>query len=812
MVTTPASQGLWLRWAGRDLRHHWVGVGAIAAVMAIGIGVYAGLGSTGTWRRDSNDASFERLAMHDLRATLSPGTFASEGALRSVVEQTLGSAEIVAVEERLVVDSQIDAGTAAEPILSAARLVGMDDLSSAGVDSLWIRDGALAAPGSSEGILELKYADHWELPSRGSVEVAGGHEVVYSGLGVSPEDFYYEGPEGTLLAEGQLAPLYLPLDLVQSIVGQPGAVNDIVIRLADPEDASSSLGPVSTGLSAAGLGATVATGDDAYAVRVLYDDIENDQRFWNATAALVLGGAALAAFNLIDRIVEAQRREIGIGMALGVSRSRLAIRPMLVGVEIAVLGAVLGVGVGLLVGSAMESVLRSFLPLPDYRTAFQAGVFARAAIIGVVVPILASAIPVWRAVRVEPIKAIRTGHLVAQSSRLTEWTARIQIPGSSLTQMSVRNVLRTPRRTLLTAVGVGAAITTLVAVLGLLDSIGKTVDEMGAEFSGSNADRVLVQLETFTPAEGPVVASIRSASSVSAADTGIRLPVVADPEGTDLDLLLELLDFDQATWTPTITDGGIDRSQPALVLAQKAADDLGVQVGDTVTLSHPRREGVGVAIVETEMLVAAIHANPIRTFAYQDLSESDVFGLSGLVNVVNAYPTADATAQEVQTELFGLDGVASSQAVVRIGESFDEALDQFVGILAIAAVAVLILALLIAFNATRITVEERRREHATMRAFGLPVRSVVAVVVKESVVIGGLATVIGLTAGFLVLGWMLESLASTSVPELLIPASLSPTTVGLAALIGILSVGVAPLFLVRRIARMSIPDTLRVME
>ena len=45
--------------------------------------------------------------------------------------------------------------------------------------------------------------------------------------------------------------------------------------------------------------------------------------------------------------------------------------------------------------------------------------------------------------------------------------------------------------------------------------------------------------------------------------------------------------------------------------------------------------------------------------------------------------------------------------------------------------AVVALALLIAFNATRITVEERRREHATMQAFGLPVRTVLGIVVNR---------------------------------------------------------------------------------
>ncbi len=176
------------------------------------------------------------------------------------------------------------------------------------------------------------------------------------------------------------------------------------------------------------------------------------------------------------------------------------------------------------------------------------------------------------------------------------------------------------------------------------------------------------------------------------------------------------------------------------------------------------------------------------------------------------YPATGVTGPELQRAVFELPGVTSSQAVARISGGFDEALGQFVGILVIAAAAVLALALLIAFNANRITVDERRREHATMRAFGLPVRSVVAVVIKESLIVGLVATIMGLTAGFVVLDWMLASLTETTLPDLGIDRYLSPGTIMAAAAVGMVAVAVAPLFLARRIQQMDIPDTLRVME
>ena len=213
----------------------------------------------------------------------------------------------------------------------------------------------------------------------------------------------------------------------------------------------------------------MTTQDEAEAFRVLYEDIENDQQIWNALSALVLGAAALAAFNLISRIVEAQRREIGIGMALGVPRRRLAIRPVLVGLQVGVIGTVAGIGVGVLIGSLMRGLMESVVPMPQWLMPFQYDVFMRGALLGLLPPLVASVVPVWRALRVEPIEAIRTGHLAAGSGQLSSWTRRVRVPGRSLSQMPLRNLLRAPRRTLLTALGVGAAITALVAVLAMLD-------------------------------------------------------------------------------------------------------------------------------------------------------------------------------------------------------------------------------------------------------------------------------------------------------------------------------------------------------
>lgn len=815
MATSSGRRSLWWRWSWRDLRHHWVAVATIAAVIAIGTGVYAGLGSTADWRRISNDASFEALDMHDLRVALSPGTFADGGTMRQIAMSIPSAGSIAGADERLVVDTQVDASTGDDVILVSARLVGGSFDRESVVDGVWVAEGSLPDPTSADTVvLEKKFADYYSLASSGTVELTGGKELRYTGLGVAPEDFYVIGPQGSILARADLAIMYAHLEVAQAISGRSGRVNDLVVTLVEGSDRDRVEAELETAFSAAGgLSALVTNRDEADAYRILYEDIENDQQIWNALSALVLGAAALASFNLISRIVEAQRREIGIGMALGVSRRRLAIRPLLIGLQVGVIGTAAGIGVGVLIGSLMQGLMESLVPMPQWQMPFQFDVYARGAVLGLVPPVAAAAVPVWRAVRVEPIRAIRTGHLAAGAGTLRSWSRRVRVPGRSVAQMPLRNLLRAPRRTMLTVLGVGAAITALVAVLAMLDSFSAAIDRGADEVTRGDPERVTVLLDTFYPADAPVVREVGGTATIGRVDTSLRLPATVATDGHDeIELIIEALDLDEALWTPTIVTEVPDGATTGIVLARKAARDLGVTAGDTVVITHPERTALGFSMRSSRVIVSATHPNPIRNFAYVDDAFALHHGFGGLTNMLQVIPAAGFERGDIQRSVFAIDGVASAQPAARVGEAFDEAMEQFVGFLLITAGAVLVLALLIAFNSARISVDERRREHATMLAFGLSVRTVVGTVMREAVVIGLLATIVGTVAGVGVLQWILDSLATRTLPDFEIARQVSTTTLAIAFGVGVLSVTVAPLFLLRRISRMDLPDTLRVME
>ena len=121
-----------------------------------------------------------------------------------------------------------------------------------------------------------------------------------------------------------------PRDVGQQLAGAPGRVNNLVLTLR-PRSLPAVQRELQAALAAVRppVSATISTRAGIPSYRMLYDDIKGDAELWRAIAILLLAGTAFAALNLTTRVVEAQRREIGIGMALGVRPPLLAVRPLL---------------------------------------------------------------------------------------------------------------------------------------------------------------------------------------------------------------------------------------------------------------------------------------------------------------------------------------------------------------------------------------------------------------------------------------------------------------------------------------------------
>ena len=487
-----------LRWSARDLRTHLAKVVAIALVIAIGTGGYAGLTSTTEWRRDSYDASYRLLAMYDLRVDLPPGAWVDRGDLEKVVAGLPSVAAVAAADERVVVPVQVDASTDATTVLVRGEMIGFD-ASDGGpeVNGYHIVEGRALTEtdaGRPVALLETTFAGFHGLPSAGTITLGGGFDLEYVARASTPE-YFTVAPEGeAFMSEATFAGVFTTMETAQAIAGTGDRVNNLVLTLVPGADRDALASELEHELEALAAGASVSSRDDNLSYSALINDIDQDQAMFNILAVLLLVAAIGAAVNLIHRLVQQQRREIGIGMALGVNPGLLAIRPLLVSAEIAILGVAFGVGVGVLLGRAMGAMFEQMIPLPVWDTSFRPGAFVGVAVAGALLPILASAVPVWNAVRVTPVDAIKPSHLI-QVGHGGRGRRRHRM--STLASMPFHDLVRARRRTVLTILGLAAAVTVMVGFLGIGDSIYEAVDVAEEEGTGGRPDRMTVGCGSF---------------------------------------------------------------------------------------------------------------------------------------------------------------------------------------------------------------------------------------------------------------------------------------------------------------------------
>ena len=810
-----------LRWSLRDARKRWIQIVSIGFTLAIGIGLYAGLSSVTQWRLVSIDKSLEATRMYDLRATVGEGGDVPAGSLARIASEIDG---IDRYSERLMFDTQVETVVDGDELLVHGRIVGMDLSGSEPVvnDVYLIDDAALPVSGTAtpQVLVNRSFASFWDLPTSGHLTVGGDLGVDYVGSAVSPEFFLIVEGNGSL-GKSNLAVLFAPLAAAQDISGRPGAVNDLVLTLEPGADAAAVTDQlIDAALSQDGVLLDVITREATPSYIGLTGSPEIDQGIYNAISLLLFAGAAFAALNFSARMVEAQRREIGASMAIGERPQSIIIRPLLIGLQIGILGMILGVAVGYAIAFQTVSVVQEVAWLPIFEQPFQGAIFAQALAIGFAVPMLAVLWPVMRAVRVRPVDAIRSGHLASRGGSLGPIISRIPLPGRSLERMPFRNLMRAPRRTFLTLLTFTMSLAIMFAMLGLGSTFTTTLTDGNEELLGGEPDRFTVQLDSFYPVDSPQVQNVLNDPTVQLGEPAMVLGANVTAATSDdiddpvrIDLAIRFVDFGSTVWTPTASQGALSQGSPGIVLADKAARDFGVGVGDDVTVTHPALVDGAFTYSTRTLPVAAIHPHPLRLNAYMDLSQASTWGFGGLANIVTGVPTDGSSLNDVKRALFGSGtGVALVQGLSETFQSLDDSLEQSKGVFFITRIFVIFLVMLIAFNTANINVDERSRDHATMFAYGIPVRRVIANLSVEGLLLGVAAVVLGGLFGYALLLWMALFLMPNAIPEVGMIVSVRWWEMAMSFVLALAAIALAPLFPGRKLKRMFIPGQLRVME
>ncbi len=499
--------------------------------------------------------------------------------------------------------------------------------------------------------------------------------------------------------------------------------------------------------------------------------------------ALLVGGIMIA--NTFAILIAQRRRQIGLLRAVGATggdvRRMVLAEAFLVGVVGAAIGIGLGTGLAT-VGAALSGSISNGLALPWVRLALAAGV-------GVVVTVVAASVPAARSSRITPLEALRPVDDQQTERRRTMIIGLVALGLMLAGSAVICFALTLPSGVLMLAIAgafalaIGLVAAAPVYVPPLVRGIGLVLRRFGpvsrvaAANTARHPGRAAATCAALMIAVGLVVTLQVGAASVKAttdADAQQRYPVDvtvsagAEPLPGDLAPALAKVSGIGATTKvrqvsaelagsdgTALTIAGLSNDAGSVVrdgLDRLAADDvaligpytarlLELEDGEQVTVTAGGREatyrlrfsripddfalvvrGSALAALAPKAPVAAVWASALDRSAAQAVS-------AAVVAVVDQRP--------------GIDIGGSLAQAAQMGQLIDTLLAAATALLGVA----IVIALIGVGNTLGLSVIERQRESALLRALGLERRQLRRMLAIEAVALAVVAVLVGIAAG-----------------------------------------------------------------
>ncbi len=766
---------------------------AIALVVASGVAVLVMFLSALRSLEETANAYYERYRFAQIFATV-------KRAPDPVAARIKAIPGVQWVETRIVRLAILDIPGFDEPVVG--HLVSIPDRHEANLNRLVLRSGRRVASGRiDEAIVNEPFAKAHKLKLGDKIfALINGRRraVTIVGTALSPEFVYAIGPGALMPDQKRYGILWMSHDALAAAYDLKGAFNDVALLLTRGTQPQTVIDRLDQILARYGSTGAIARADQI-SNWFLMNEMTQLRSMSAILPAVFLGVAAFLANMVLGRLIASQRSEIGLLKAFGYSNRAIALHYAKLVIAISAVGIVLGWALGFWFGHSVTGLYADFFSFPFLYYRPSLGPFATGALVSLGATLLGASTAIRQAVKLPPAEAMRPPAPPAYqrgaiAGRIFAWV-------DQPTRIVLRQILRWPRRSFLTAFGIGMAVALLVSSFQWIDAIN-----------------YMIEVNFFRAQHQDVTVSLLDTKSTTIRADFKRLPGVLDVES----VRTVPVRLRHHQWSHRGTIDGIDpnaRLAPVydakggrvavppsgLLLANKLAEKLHVHVGDTlaVEILEGRRQTIRVH-------VAGLFDSFIGTAAYMRAE--------ALNRVLMERPTASLVYLRVdplrQRALFRklkhipvISAVLLRLAAVKIfRDTMAETLWISITIFIAFAAAI---AFGVVYNSARIALSERGRELATLRVIGFTRGEVSYILLGEV----GLITLVALPMGCL-FGRLLSAVLVAGMDTELyrVPLIIEASTYGIAMLIGLATAGVSAAMVRGRLDRLDLIAVLKTRE
>ncbi|UCH33347.1 MAG: FtsX-like permease family protein [Armatimonadota bacterium] len=714
---------------------------AVTSVVLLGVCLFDAAYMSFQNLSSSYDLTYDRLRFADFTTRFHSGPEALENRARAIpgVAQAYG---------RLSQEIEL-AQTGRESEKVVGRVLAVPDQGPPDVNAVLVLDGAMPSPRRRELLLERNFAEaNGYRPGDTITPVILDEEVEFtvSGIAASPEYILAVRAKEYLMPQPEeFGALFTTRTQAEELLGAPGTINELCVTITQYADRERVIQAVEDLVRPYGFEETI-TRDDQPSNNLLQSDLRAFRELAVIFPAFFLVIAALTVYTLLTRMVRSQRTQIGFMRASGYSSSEILVHylefALVLGLLGATIGTIAGHGLGIISTHYYTRVVG--VPFLDMRPRW--GSMSVGWMAGLVVALLAGIVPARAAAQLQPAETMRTETPAARRS----WALRVL--GRSfgglpyVARLPLRNLIRRPRRTAYTALGIASAIALVIVSLGMLDASYAAINMYFYDVQVYD-----LRVSFLDPQPWSRLARIGHWEGVERVEPGLMIPVELQFDGKSYFTVVLGLPRDSRLYRLYDPRGESLSPPPAgMLIGATARSKLDAHTGDTLRVRLPE-EPPDVQRWHNVQVVGYVH-QPVGGLVYMSLDQlRRVFGrdldlprngVTGAIIAVDPRYTS-----HVRDRLFDLTGAVEAESTAQTRAQIEELMKLFYAYLGIMLSFGIALAVAILFNTATIGVLERSRELASLRSLGMTRRQVGLMVTIENAVTALGGSLLGMGLG-----------------------------------------------------------------
>ena len=468
--------------------------------------------------------------------------------------------------------------------------------------------------------------------------------------------------------------------------------------------------------------------------------------------------AALISLTSMTRMVEEQRTQIGTLKALGYNKLQITSKYVLYASLACIIGSILGMSVGfVLLPKIVWKMYSMMYQIGDIQTSFNFEIGSLGFILIVISILGATIYAVIKELIQTPATLMRPKSPKMGKRVFLEKVTFIWKRLSFSRKVTVRNIFRYKKRFLMTIIGIMGCTALIVTGFGIRDSIRAIMpDQYEKVFNydlqiNLKADLDKKQKQDFinslTNDDKIEKLSETYMSSISAINENVEenVQIIVPNNNTDFNTLINLTDVKSKNNLSLPEDG--------VLLTDKAAQLLGVEAGDTITLKDTDEN-------ETNVKVTNIVENYVYHYIYMSKSMyENLYGKSFDSNVIltKDFNLDNETEDNFVKDLMNMPEVASVTRISTAMNMMNDTMKSLNYVVVILIVSAGLLAFVVLYNLSNVNISERIRELATIKVLGFYDKEVYLYITRETIILTAIGLVLGLVAGYFLDFFILET-------------------------------------------------------